>query len=325
MHLEVRHLRLIHSIAEAGSVTRAADRLYLTQSALSHQLRDIEEKLGVALFKRMNKKMILTPAGGRVLSAANRILEELTRAEEDIRHIALNREALLRISTECHTCYHWLPSLLKTFSLQHPRIEVQIVVEATRDPHSALLDGKIDLALVSAPVRNSKLRYEPLFRDELVVIVGKDHSLRSRSFVRAVDFVDEHLIIYSEPAENRAVQQVLVPAGVSPKRISSVQLTEAIVEMVTAGVGIGILSRWSVAQHIEAGRVFALPITKPGLFRRWSAATLKNKARPEYLDAFVKLLADNPVLIMNRNPKAKRRPGLRLLKAVDCSRPANTA
>lgn len=323
MHLEVRHLRLIHSIAEAGSVTRAGDRLHLTQSALSHQLRDIEEKLGVALFKRVNKKMILTPAGGRVLSAAQRILEELTRAEADIRHIALNREAILRISTECQTCYHWLPPLLKTFSLKYPRIEVQIVVEATHDPHSALLDGKIDLALVSAPARNNRLKYEPLFRDELVVIVGQNHPLRSRLFVRAGDFVNEHLIVYSQVGDNRVVQQVLVPAGVSPKRISSVQLTEAIVEMVMAGLGIAVLYRWSVAQHIDARRVFALPITKRGLFRQWSAATIKNKTRPEYLDAFVKLLADNPVLIMNKNSKAKRQPGLQLLKAVDCSKSAN--
>jgi LysR family transcriptional regulator for metE and metH len=114
MQIEVRHLRLIQSIAEEGSVTNAGKRLYLSQSALSHQLRDVEEKLGVSLFTRLNKRMILTPAGERLLGAARKILDELKRVEEDIEHIALDREGSLRISTECYTCYHWLPSILKS-------------------------------------------------------------------------------------------------------------------------------------------------------------------------------------------------------------------
>ncbi len=320
MNLEVRHLKLIQSIAEEGSVTRAGSRLYLTQSALSHQLRDVEEKLGVSLFTRMNKRMLLTPAGERLLASARKVLDELKRTEEDLRHIALQREGILRISTECYTCYHWLPSLLQIFHREFPRIDVQIVVEATRDPHRALLDGKIDLALVSSRVRNNKLNYKPLFRDELVVILSRNHKLSSRPFIKPQDFIGEHLILYSSPEESHAVQQVLVPAGVSPKRVSNVQLTEAIVEMVKAGVGIGILSRWSVAPQVEAGAIRGLALTKRGLYRHWSAAMLKHRSTPAYLNAFIKLLADNSVLIMKREKKGRKTtPSLRILNSIDCS------
>lgn len=315
MNLEVRHLKLIKSIAEEGSVTKAGSRLHLTQSALSHQLRDVEEKLGVSLFTRMNKRMLLTPAGERLLTSARNILDELKRTEEDLRHIALEREGILRISTECYTCYHWLPSLLQIFHKQFPRIDVQIVVEATRNPHRALLDGKIDLALVSSPVRNNKLTYKPLFRDELVVILGKNHHLNGRPFIKPEDLSTEHLILYTKPEENFAFRQVFAPAGISPKRVSNVQLTEAIVEMVKAGVGVGILSRWTIAPQLESGALSALPLTKRGLFRDWSAAMQKNKTTPAYMTAFLKLLAENPVLIMKPQNKSGPRK-LKSLKAV---------
>jgi LysR family transcriptional regulator for metE and metH len=282
MHLEIRHLRLIQAICNEGSVTRASNRLHLTQSALSHQLRDIEDKLGAPLFTRVNKRMVLTPVGQRLLNSADTILAELQRTEEDIRHISLSRDGILRISTECYTCYHWLPALLKIFSQDFPRIEVQIIAEATRDPHQALLDGKIDLALVSNSLRDSKLVYEPLFRDELVVILSKDHPLRLRSFIRAEDFINERLLIYAQPSESYAVQHVLAPAGVVPRRISSVP-------------------------------ILARPLTRRGLYRRWSAATLKNKSTPAYLRAFVKLLADNSVLVMQKEKRGVKRA----LKAID--------
>lgn len=319
MNLEVRHLKLIEAIAETGSITKAGNRLYLTQSALSHQLRDAEEKLGVALFVRLNKKMLLTPAGERLLSSAQTVLGEMKRAEEDIRQIALSREGILRISTECYTCYHWLPSLLKIFNREFPRIEVQIVVGATSDPLQALVDGKIDLALVSEHAKNGKLVYTPLFQDEFVVVMSTDHPLASRPYIKAEDFAREHLLVYTSVTETLVFQKVLGPAGITPRQVSKVQLTEAILEMIKAGVGISVMARWAVAPQVEAGVVHVAPLTKKGLRRRWEAAMLKNKAAPAYLREFVKLLADNSVLITEKQKKGKRNSGLHLLNAVDCS------
>jgi LysR family transcriptional regulator for metE and metH len=320
MILEVRHLRLIQAIANEGSVTRAGDRLYLTQSALSHQLRDAEEKLGTPLFTRINKRMVLTPAGERLLISAHKVLDEMKRAEEDLRQIALSREGVLRISTECYTCYHWLPSLLKTFNKQHPGIDVQIVVEATQNPLQALLDGKIDLALLISPTRHPKLTYRALFEDELVVVMSPGHRLSSRNYLKAEDFADEHLILYSSPEESFAFQQVLAPAGVTPRHISSVQLTEALVEMVKGGIGLGIMTRWSVLPQIESGALRALSLTRKGLQRRWTAGILKSKSTPCYLEAFISLLADNSVLVLHEGRNGSTGSnGLRMVKAVNSS------
>jgi LysR family transcriptional regulator for metE and metH len=291
LSLEVRHLKLITAVAEEGGVTRAANRLHLTQSALSHQLRDIESRLGASLFLRMNKKMILTQAGERLLLSARGVLGELQRVEEDIRQIALNREGVLRISTECYTCYHWLPSALKSFHEAFPRVEVRIVAEATRRPIQALLDGKLDLAITSNAVRNRKLCFKPLFRDELMVILNADHPLARRPFLTAKDFADEHLIVYSLPKEELTVfRKVLLPANILPRQVSHVELTEAIIEMVKAGLGISVMAQWAVAPQLEAGTLRAVPLTRKGLHRQWSAVMMKNKIIPPYFHKFVELL-----------------------------------
>ncbi|HKP86589.1 MAG TPA: LysR substrate-binding domain-containing protein [Blastocatellia bacterium] len=293
LHLEVRHLKLISEVAKEGGVTKAANRLHLTQSALSHQLRDIEEKLGAPLFLRLNKKMLLTQAGERLLSSAPVVLDELRRAEEDIRQIALHREGILRISTECYTCYRWLPSVLKPFNQLFPRVEVRIVAEATRRPIEALLDGRLDLALAATAARNSKLLFKPLFSDELVVITGPGHPLASQPFVSAKDFSSEHLIVYAIPKEELTVfQKVLAPAGVSPKQVSRVELTEAIIEMVKAGLGIGVMAKWAVAPQVESGALKAVPLTKKGFRRRWSAVMIRSKTMLPYLLKFADLIGD---------------------------------
>jgi LysR family transcriptional regulator for metE and metH len=294
-YLEVRHLKLIETVAKEGGLTKAAHRLHVTQSALSHQLRDLEDKLGALLFLRINKKMLLTQAGERLLSAAPSVLDELRRAEDDIRQIALDRDGILRISTECYTCYHWLPAVLKPFNKEFPRVEVRIVAEATRRPIEALLDGKLDIAITSSAIRNQKLTFKPLFRDEIVAIVSPDHPFASRSYIHARDFASEHLLVYALRNEELTIfQKVLNPAGVAPKHVSRVELTEAIIEMVKAGLGISVMARWAVTPQVATGTLCAVPITARGLQRQWSAALIRNKATPRYLLRFAELLASNP-------------------------------
>ena len=306
LHLEVRHLKLVETVAKEGGMTKAANRLHLTQSALSHQLRDIEAKLGTPLFLRLNKRMLLTQAGERLLSAAPLVLDELKRVEEDIRQIALHREGILRISTECYTCYHWLPSVLKPFAQTFPRVEVRIVAEATRRPIEALLDGRLDLAITSATTRNRKLIFKPLFKDELVVIMSPDHALASRPFITAKDFAAEHLLVYSVPKEELTVyQKLLRPADVAPKHVSRVELSEAIIEMVKAGLGLSVMARWAVAPQVEAGTLRALPLTARGLHRQWSAALIRHQAVPPYLLSFIELLAGNSMASPRRDARRK--------------------
>src|SRR5262245_52175995 len=134
MDLEVRHMKLVQAVAAHGSLTRAGGELHLTQSALSHQLRDIETRLGTALFLRVGKRMVLTPAGEQLLRSARDVLSLIGRAEEEVRRYAGTNGAVLRLSTECYTCYHWLPPLLQAYASAHPNVEVQVVAEATPHP-----------------------------------------------------------------------------------------------------------------------------------------------------------------------------------------------
>ncbi len=290
--IEVRHFSLVNEIAATGSVTRAADRLHLTQSALSHQLRDIESRLSVQLFLRLGKKMVLTPAGERVLGAARRVLDEIARAEDDLRLMSQHGKGVLRLCTQCNTGYHWLPPLLQSFHRKFPGVDVQIMVNATDRPIEALLEGQIDLAIVTSEVDDKRLVTAPLFEDELVAVVAPSHPFAKRSYIEPDDFAEEHLIIYTaDRSESYAFRRILGPAGVEPARVSQVPLTEAILELVKAGLGVSVMARWAIEPALKAGTVRAVRITRRGVLRPWTAVTLKDRVEPKWQKEFVAMLA----------------------------------
>jgi LysR family transcriptional regulator for metE and metH len=305
--LEIRHLHLVKAIAEEGGVTRAGRRLHLTQSALSHQLRDAEERLAVRLFDRIGKRMVLTPAGERLLRSARTVLEELVRTEQEIRRDASREGGRLRLTTQCNTVYHWLPSRLRLFHRAHPDVDLQVVAGATDDPLPSLLEGGIDLAIVFRPRRDPRLAFRPLFRDEMVVVMKPHHPLSRRPFLVATDFAPEHLIVYSTPRESNLVfREVLLPAAITPARVTHIQLTEGIVELVKEGLGISVLARWSVAPQIERGELVARPLTSSGRYRQWSAAWRAKPASPAFVRDFVDILARHP-LPLGRTSGERRR------------------
>lgn len=302
MDIEVRHLKMIKAVASSGSVTHAASDLHLTQSAISHQLRDIEDRLDAPLFLRVGKRMVLTPAGERVLETARRVLEDITSAEEDVRRIGSHRTGVLRVCAQCNTGYHWLPRLVEAFRRKHPAIDVVVAVECTMRPLEALLEGRLDLAIVTQAVQNRHLRVRPLFEDEHAAIVPPDHPFASRAFVRPEDFATERLLLYSgSPDDSFTIREILRPAGVEPERVSFVMLTEAILEMVKARLGISVMQTWAVEPALRAGDVCAVPITAGGIRRQWSAATLRAAPAAPHVDAFIELLSA-------RAMPARRRP-----------------
>ena len=293
MELDIRHLRLVAGIADAGSMTRAAAGLNLTQSALSHQLRDIETRLNTPFFLRVGKRMVLTAAGQRVLDSARRILQDLSNAEAEIRRLAQPGEGVLRVSTECNTGYHWLPPLLAAFSRKHPRVSVSVMPDATDKPVQALLEGRLDLAILTSQLSDRRLRFRPLFNDEMVAIVARTHPLAGRAWLSPRELAGEHLLVYSSsPEESFILRRVLAPAGLVPAQVSFIMLTEAMIEMARAGLGVGILPRWSAQAALAARAVVPLSITRRGVGRRWTAATLKTPAEPLWLTEFIALVAE---------------------------------
>lgn len=289
--MEIRHLKLIKAIVEEGSITKAIDKLHLTQSALSHQLKEAEYQLGTPIFLRTNKKLVLTKAGEKIYELANEILNKLTETESQIKQMVFGEYGEIRISTECFSSYHWLPSVLKQFQLLYPNVELKIVTEATHIPLQKLLENTIDIAIVSDTIKDHHIKYTELFQDEVVVVISENHPWANKKYVVAEDFVNEHLIIHSLPMETVTIHQYfLAPAKVAPKKITPLPLTEASLEMVKADMGIMSMAKWTLQPHIKNNPIKAVKVGKNGLKRKHFIATRANETYPDYFQHFINFL-----------------------------------
>ena len=300
--LDSRHLRLIAEVARTESVTRAADRLNVTQSAVSHQLRELEDKLGTPIFIRSGRRMLPTPAGRLIADAADHVLQAIGRVEAKVGQLARHAAGELRVCTHCYTGYHWLPSLVKALRRRYPAFELHISAEHTLDPIAALLDAKLDVAIVNDASDDKRLHYRELFEDEHVAVVPPSHPWAGRAFVTPEELGREQLYLYSRSIDRSfIVQKVLRPAGIEPLHVTYLQLTEGIIEMVKAGMGASVLPRWSLANALASQELRAIRITRTGVFRKWYAVTLSDAAATPFREEFIRLL-------IKQGPASKRAP-----------------
>jgi LysR family transcriptional regulator, regulator for metE and metH len=291
--MEIRHLRLIKAIVEEGSITKAIDKLHLTQSALSHQLKEAEFQIGTPIFHRINKKLVLTNAGEKLYGTAVEVLEKLAYTESEIKKMVFGESGEIRISTECYSSYHWLPSLMRQFHLLYPNVELKIVMEATHYPLEKLLAGSLDVGLVTDLLDDDHIEYLELFQDEMVAVVNGMHEWVDRKYVEAEDFSKQNLFIHSLPLNTVTVHEmVLKPAGITPKKITVLPMTEACLEMVKAEMGIIVMAKWALKPYLKMynGHLKMVKIGKQGLKRTHFIATLKNKTKPGYFKHFIEFL-----------------------------------
>src|SRR5690606_22633182 len=290
--MEIRYLRLIKAIVEEGSITRAMDVLFLSQSALSYQLKEAELQIGTKLFFRINKKLVLTPAGKELYSTATRVLAELDEAEEEIRRRMGGESGTSRISTECYTSYHWLPAVLKKFKSEFPNVEIEIVFEATHHPVEKLLAGELDLAITSNPEHPEQIEFIQLFSDEMLAVVSDQHPWAKREYIVSEDFQDATLIIHSLPLDTVSIFRTqLTPKGIRPKKLIILPLTEASIELVKANMGVIVLANWAMKPYIN-GQVKAVRINPEGFFRQQYIARMRNRKYPIYFDYFIRFLRE---------------------------------
>ncbi len=291
--MEIRHLKLIREVAEKKSLTKAKDTLFLSQSALSHQLKEIESQLGTPLFHRVNKQLILTGAGKMVLESAERVLTDLEKTELSVKKYISGATGNLRLSTQCYTCYHWLPSLMIDFRKEFPNVELEILLDNDTEVEEQVLNGKIDLAILSETVHKPNLRYYELFRDEVFALVPADHPWAEQPYVEAKDFESENVIIHSYPIESVSLfSQLLIPEGIKPKKVTQIQVTEAVVDLVRAGMGVKVIAKWIVEPYLRDSSLSLVRVTKKGMRRTWYAVTL-DQDTPQYLENFVSHLRCN--------------------------------
>ncbi|MBO9702527.1 MAG: LysR family transcriptional regulator [Sporocytophaga sp.] len=298
--MEIRHLKLVKAIVEEGSISKAIFKLHLTQSALSHQLKEAEYQLGTKIFLRVNKKLVLTKAGEKLYEAANEILDKLSNTQYSIKQMVFGEIGEIRISTECYSGYHWLPSVMKQFQLLYPNVDLKIVMEATHYPLQKLLANELDIAITSDPVKDENIKYIELFQDELVMLVSENHPWSDKKYVQAEDFINEHLIIHSLPLETVSVHQFfLAPAKVKPKKITPLPLTEASVEMVKADMGVMSMAKWAAQPYLKTSTLKAIKIGKTGLKRKHYIAVLSDKKQPDYFTHFIDFLKTELHVVWN--------------------------
>ena len=292
--MEIRHLRLINTVAENGSLTRASEKLFVSQSALSHQLKEIESQLKTPLFLRVNKRLVLTDAGKIILKSARTILFELEQAEINVKRSISGDIGKVKICTECYTCYHWLPPIIKRFKYEYPNVDLEINTENTLNPLELLLDGKLDVAIVHGKTNDKNLSFTKLYTDQLMTVVPVNHPWTNQKYVEPKQFDSEVLFTHSKNFENKSslISQVLAEANANPKKITYIQMTEAIVEMIKSGLGVAVMGGWIMRHYMENGGVQLIPITKKGLYRDWYAVQLKKNEKNNYTQCFIELLAN---------------------------------
>ncbi len=287
--LELRHLATLQAIDEAGSLVEAAERLHVTQSALSHQLKDLEHRLGVALIVRRTRPIRFTTAGDRVLALARQVLPQVRRTETELRRLAAGQSGRLHIAIECHSCFQWLMPALDRFREAWPEVELDLSAAFSFTPQAALVRGDLDMVITSDPVDNDAVRYLPLFRYELVLAVARQSPLAAGRAVAPRALAEETLITY--PVEHERLDvftAFLDPAGVAPAALRTAELTPMMVQLVAAGRGVAALPNWALTEYLDLDLVRAVRLGEgEGVWRTLYAAVRDGDEQVPFIQEFM--------------------------------------
>ena len=296
MHIEFRHLRTIRAIHRAGGVGKAADLLNITQSALSHQLKGLEDQCGVELFVRKTKPLRLSAAGQRLLKLADDILPRVEAAEEEFRALRQGRTGRLHIAIECHACFEWLFPVLEQFRHRWSDVDVDIRPGLAFGALPALVREEVDLVVSSDPEEIEGVQFVPLFDYEPRFIAAAGHPLAGKDWVEAEDFRDELLITYPvDRARLDVFTGLLSPAKVEPRGIRQVELTAVILLLVASGRGVAVLPDWVLREVKYSADYVTKPLTAQGISKRLYAAVRAEDATLPYMAHVLRLAKTEPV------------------------------
>ena len=290
--LELRHLRSLQAIHLHGSLARAAEQLHLTQSALSHQIKALENYYETALFLRSTKPLRLTPVGLKLLGLAQHVLPEVKRVDHQLRQFAQGTHGRLHIAIECHACFEWLLPVLDQYRQQWPDVEIDIRLGLGFgfEPLEALLKGEVDVVISSDPQDDAALFFEPLFEYEALLALAHDHPLASKSYIVPEDLADQTLVTY--PVERRRLDvfnHFLQPAQIEPKEIRQAELTSIILLLVATLKGVAVLPDWVLKESLSQDRLTTRPLSKDGMRGTLYSATREGEQDLPYMQGFVKL------------------------------------
>jgi LysR family transcriptional regulator for metE and metH len=288
--LEIRHMQTLLALLEAGTLSGAAERVHLTQSALSHQIKQLESHYATPLFERKTQPLRLSPTGQRLHTLALAVTTLVDEAERDVARLAQGRAGKLRIAVECHTCFEWLMPAMDVYRQNWPEVELDLVSGFHANPLTLLREDKAELAIVSEHKKNTDVVFHPLFGFEIVGLVSSLHALAKKNHLTPHDFADETLVTYPVADEMLDVVRLfLKPRGIEPKRRTA-ELTVAILQLVASRRGIAAMPAWAVQSYLQTGYVLAKRIGKNGLRGELYAATNETVAQAAYIQDFVATL-----------------------------------
>lgn len=310
--LDLKHLKTIRALREAGSLTRAADQLHVTQSALSHQVRDLEDWFGIQLFQRKSRPLRLTPAGERLLETATSVLPVLAATETALFQLGKGQRGRLHMAIECHSCYLWLIPSVNAYRPQWPDVELDFVGHWHLDALPALSQGELDLVVTSDPQPIAGLTYEPLFCFEILLAVALAHPLASLKRVEAPSLRAETMITYPVAPDRLDVfRQFLWPAGVEPASVRTAEMTMMMVQLVASQRGVAALPSWALREYTDSGLLAARPLGSEGIWSNLYAAVRTEDYDAPYMQAFLTTLRDTSFKTLS---------GIRDIQAQDESR-----
>lgn len=290
MHIEFRHLRTIRAIHEAGGLARAADRLNITQSALSHQIKGIEDQAGVELFVRRSKPLKLSAAGMRLLRAAERILPEMDALQAEFSGLRTGHSGRMHIAIECHACFEWLFPVLEAFRKTWGDVDVDIRPGLAFDALPALAKEEVDLVVSSDPENLDGISFLPLFDYAPVFVASSQHPLAQKPYIEAEDFRGETLITYPvDRARLDIFSQLLTPAKVEPAQVRQAELTAVILLLVASNRGVSVLPDWVVREVKYSSDYITRPLTKGGIIKRLYAAVRDADMDKPYMQELIRL------------------------------------
>lgn len=280
MRLDIKHWEMLKAIDETETMRQAAYVLSITQSALSHRLAEAEKRLGGLLFEREGRRLRQTAAGRAMTQTANQIIPALQRAEIDFQKMSSNETTVVRFGVAAYSCYHWLPSFLRVMSKKEPGIHLELVASATQYPLQNLQEGTVDVVLAPGHMATPGVDSIPVFQDELVLLTHSKHPLATKQFMEATDLEGEDYLSYSKSSQpGFEYERFIRPSGVVPHLLTVVEVTDAIVELIAAGFGISILSRWAVQSAIKNGSISAVSVGKTKLDLGWSALVRESEQK----------------------------------------------
>ncbi|WP_457673008.1 LysR family transcriptional regulator [Thiolapillus sp.] len=288
MFLRISHLRCILALAETGSLTAAAERLHLTQSALSHQVKGIEEHFHITLFRRKSRPLRFSPAGERLLALARDVLPRLEECEGSLARMGKGRQGRLHIAIECHSCFQWLMPALDAYRESWPEVELDLTQAHSFEPLPALLSGRIDLVISSDLRPVPGLVFQPLFSYESLLVVAADHPLAGRQYVQPADLCNETLIAY--PVDHGRLDvfaRFLLPAGIQPAAVRHVELTPLMVQLVASGRGVAVLPGWALQEYLQTGQLKTLRLGPDGVRATLYAVLRDEDAGQDYMRSFL--------------------------------------